>query len=105
MLILLFLFAGCFSEGVKMSDLKVIKFEAAWCGPCKLVKPVFSKVSADEPEVLFETVDVDKDSETAIQMNIMSVPTLVFVKNGKVVDKVVGVFAESELRELVSKWK
>ena len=88
-----------------MAELKVIKFEASWCAPCKVMKPVFDKVMAETNAVEFETVDIDKEADKAIDMNVMSVPTVILVKSGKVVDRFVGTCTAKDLLELINKWK
>lgn len=77
------------SEEHKMT-LKVVKFEASWCGPCKALTPVWNEVVESTDDVDFEVVDIDEDPETASNMAVRAVPTLVFVKDGAVVDTLVG---------------
>ena len=72
-------------------SLKVIKFSAIWCAPCQMLAPVFESVELDfAGDVEFEHVDIDDESERASQFGIRSVPTMVFVKDGRVVDSLVG---------------
>jgi len=78
--------------------LKVIKFEAEWCGPCKAMAPVWNKVAGDTEGVAFETVDIDDNPELAAQMQIRVVPTIVFVKDGDEIDRAVGMHSEKDLR-------
>ena len=83
--------------------LKVIKFSAEWCGPCKMFAPIYDKVKTDfeSTEIEFQKVDVDKDGEMAIQFNIMSVPTVVFIKDGKEAHRFSGAYDEAELVDII----
>lgn len=81
---------------------KVIRYTAAWCGPCKVYAPTFDKVASNNPGIIFETVDVDNNPLQAQNHNIRSVPTTVVVQNGNVVRSVSGVLQERELQALVA---
>jgi thioredoxin 1 len=78
---------------------KVIKFSAAWCGPCKTMKPIYEKfaeaVSGNGIDVI--DLDVDTNSEEAMEYGVRSIPLTVFVKDGKVVDKISGVASTDAL--------
>ena len=81
---------------------KVIRFPAAWCGPCKQYKPIFESVASSTPGVVFETVDVDADPQTAQAYNVRSVPTTVVEVGGRTAGFKTGMIGESELRNLVA---
>ncbi len=85
--------------------LKVLKFSAAWCGPCKVLAPIFNEVKADTPDVVFVDVDVDQNSALAIEYNIRSVPTLVFEKDGQIVHRTNGTSNSSALKSLINSYK
>jgi thiol-disulfide isomerase/thioredoxin len=83
---------------------KVIRFHAEWCGPCKAYAPTWNRVVTEntEPEVEFLEIDVDKDvSGLAVEHKIMSIPTTVVIKEGKIVAKKTGALSESELKVLI----
>ncbi len=71
--------------------LEVKRFSAAWCGPCRALAPVMEGIKAEYSDVVFETIDVDTDHEQASKYAIRSVPTVVFVKDGVEVERLVGV--------------
>jgi thioredoxin 1 len=71
--------------------LEVKRFSAVWCGPCKALAPVMEGIKGEYSDVVFETIDVDTDHEQASKFGIRSVPTVVFVKDGVEVDRLVGV--------------
>lgn len=69
----------------------VVDFSATWCGPCRLLAPVLEELSEElGDKVKFYNVDVDEDSALAAGFGISSVPTVLFLKNGKVADQSVG---------------
>lgn len=76
--------------------LTVIDFYADWCGPCRMLSPIVEEMAARYPDVKFGKVNVDKESELAVRFGIMSIPTLVFIKGGQVLETSVGYISEDE---------
>ena len=70
--------------------LEVKKFSASWCGPCKTLAPTFNEVKNSFTGVLFNEYDIDDSSDVASQFGIRSVPTVILVKDGKEVKRIVG---------------
>lgn len=69
----------------------VIDFWAPWCGPCKMVGPIIDELSAEyEGRVLIGKCDVDENNEVAVEYGIRNIPTVLFIKDGQLVDKQVG---------------
>ncbi|SEM36356.1 thioredoxin [Mesobacillus persicus] len=82
----------------------LVDFWATWCGPCKMIAPVLEELDSDMGDkVKIVKVDVDENQETAAKFGIMSIPTLLVLKEGEVVDKVVGYQPKEALEELLTK--
>ena len=76
----------------------VIDFWATWCGPCRMLAPVVEEVAAEfEGKAVVAKCNVDEAREVAMQYRIMSIPTLVYFKNGEVADKTVGVVSKESI--------
>lgn len=88
-----------FEEVVLKSEIPVlVDFWAEWCGPCRMVAPVVEELSHDyEGKLLVTKVDVDSNPNTAMQFGIRNIPTILFIKNGEIVDKHVGAAPKSSL--------
>ncbi|MBL9159852.1 MAG: thioredoxin family protein [Verrucomicrobiales bacterium] len=84
-------------------SLKIIKFEADWCGACKQMKPVFASVAKSSQGVAFETVNVDRQAALAERYGVELLPTVVAVKNGKEVGRFTGFRNEAKLKSFVKK--
>ncbi|ODV79584.1 thioredoxin [Suhomyces tanzawaensis NRRL Y-17324] len=79
-----------FDEALKFEGLVVVDFFATWCGPCKMIAPFLDKFAAQFTQAKFIKVDVDEVSEVAAEYEISSMPTVLFIKEGKIVQKVIG---------------
>ena len=78
----------------------MIDFSAVWCGPCQILAPVMEKLAEQyDGKAVVAKVDVDEQRELAIQYRVMSVPTVIFLKDGKEVDRKIGVREPAEYTE------
>jgi len=79
-----------FDQFVKENGNVVIDCWAAWCGPCRMLSPVIEQLAEERTDVTFAKLDVDKNRAVPMRYGIMSIPTLLYFKNGKLVDKTLG---------------
>lgn len=92
-----------FDKAINVSDkIVVIDFFATWCGPCKMLAPVVEQAAEELTDVTFYKVDIDEEMELAQRYQIMSVPTLLFLKNGQVVNKSVGAVPIEQLKDIIN---
>ncbi|UQS85203.1 thioredoxin [Apilactobacillus apisilvae] len=88
------------STGVTLTD-----FWATWCGPCRMQSPVVDQLSEDMgDQVTFNKMDVDQNPETPQKFGIMSIPTLLVKKDGKVVDSIVGYHSKEQLAKILKEY-
>jgi len=87
-----------FREEVLNSEKPVlIDFWAPWCGPCRMVVPIVDEIAAEHPEYKVVKVNVDEEAELASQFKVVSIPTLVVMKNGQVVSQSVGARPKNQI--------
>jgi len=79
----------------------LLDFWASWCGPCRMVAPVIDKLAEERPDVKFGKINVDEQPQLAGQFGVMSIPTLVVMKDGKIVNKAVGARPKEQILALL----
>ncbi|MGP3702618.1 MAG: thioredoxin [Candidatus Bathyarchaeota archaeon] len=89
---------------VDTHKLVVVDFWATWCPPCRIIAPIIDKLAKQYAgKVVFAKVDVDQNPKTASMYNITAIPTLVFLKNGVEVERIIGALPESEVKQVIEK--
>lgn len=80
----------------------LLDFWAGWCGPCRMVAPVVDEIAKEMPGIKVGKINVDEQQELAAAFNIMSIPTLVVIKNGKVVNQVMGARPKNQIISMLA---
>ena len=92
-----------FAELLESEKLVIVDFWATWCGPCRMLSPILDEVEEEMSEqIQVVKVNVDDADEIAAQYRIMSIPTLLFFKNGELVDKTVGAMPKNVLIDKIN---
>ncbi len=94
-----------FDEVVSKYPIVVVDCWAPWCGPCRMIAPVIEKLAKDlKGKVVFAKLNVDENPKIAMRYRIMSIPTLLLFKNGKLVDRIVGALPEDMLKDWIGRY-
>ena len=92
-----------FNEVVANNEVVLVDFSATWCGPCKSLSPVIDKIAEKyEGKAAVCKMDIEECPDTKEQFGIRSVPTLIFIKNGKQANKIVGATNESKITDVLN---
>lgn len=89
------------------SGLVLVEFFAPWCGPCQLMAPIIEEIIKENKDnnLKIGKLNIDENQEIAAQYNVMSIPTFIVFKNGKVVDQKVGYSSKEDIEQLIIKNK
>ena len=91
-----------FDQEVMKSDKPVLlDFWASWCGPCQMLAPTIEEIADERTDIKVGKVNVDEQAELASQFRVMSIPTLVVIKDGKIVNQAMGVRPKSQILEML----
>lgn len=92
------------ADVLKSDKLTVVDFWAEWCGPCKALTPIIEQLSTEYTgKVNVGKIDVDSNPDVSMKYGIRSIPTILFIKGGQVVDKVVGAVPKAQLQSTIEK--
>lgn len=79
----------------------LLDFFATWCGPCKMVGPILEQIAEEHPEIKVCKIDVDQEQELAASFQVMSIPSLFVIKEGKVTNQAVGARSKKQLLAMI----
>ncbi len=88
-------------EVMETEKVVLLDFWATWCGPCQMIAPILNEVAEECPDITVGKIDVDEEQELAMSFGITSIPTLIVIKNGKAVDKAIGMRAKNQILEMI----
>ncbi len=89
------------NEVLKNEKPVLLDFWASWCGPCRMIAPTVEEIAKENPDILVGKVNVDDEEALAVQFGIVSIPTIVAIKNGEITGQLVGVRPKEEILKLV----
>lgn len=89
------------SEVTNSEKTVLIDFFANWCNPCKMLSPIVEEIAEEQPNAKVCKVNIDEQPELAESFDVMSIPTLIVIKNGKIVNKAVGVQPKAQLKAML----
>lgn len=82
----------------------ILDFYADWCKPCKQLAPILEEIVNENSEIILRKIDVEQEQDLADEFGIRNIPTLLFMKNNKVLDKIVGNTTKIKLLETINKY-
>jgi len=92
-------------EVLSQENLTIVKFGAEWCGPCKKIDPIIDEIAAQNEDVKVTYVDIDSDGPLAAQYGILSVPSTLFFKQGKVMSSITGLVPKAKIQSTIDQYK
>ncbi len=90
-----------FEEVMASEKTVLLDFYADWCGPCRMVSPLVDQIADEHPEYLIGKINVDEEGELAQKFDVMSIPTLVVIKNGEIVSQNTGARPKEQILDLL----
>jgi len=92
-----------FNQEIKNNDLVLADFWAEWCGPCKSMHPIFTRLAKKYKQIRFARVNVDNAQNIAMKYGVQSIPTFIMFKNGEIVNRMVGAVGEPGIHMICKK--
>ena len=93
-----------FNQEIANNDLLLVDFWAEWCGPCKSMHPIFTRMAKKYKQVRFARVNVDNAQDIAMKYGVQSIPTFIMFKNGEIANQMVGAVGEPGIHMICKKF-
>tara|TARA_B100000029_G_scaffold157012_1_gene152258 strand:- start:1796 stop:2197 length:402 start_codon:yes stop_codon:yes gene_type:complete len=93
-----------FDQEISKDKLTLVDFWAEWCGPCKSMHPIFSRLAKKYNHIIFARVNVDNNQNIAMRFGVQSIPTFIMFRNGKPIDKMIGAVGEPGIHMICKKY-
>ncbi len=90
-----------FDEIINGGKPVLLDFSASWCGPCRMVAPILDEISEERDDIVVGKVDVDDEPMLSEQFGVVSIPLIVYIKDGKVVDQCLGARPKAQIEEMI----
>jgi thioredoxin 1 len=94
-----------FDQIISSANIAVVDFWAEWCGPCRKLGPIIEEVAAAHKDIAIGKVNVDHNPEKSVENGVMSIPTLIFFKDGKPVERRKGLISKQDIEKIIEKLK
>jgi thioredoxin 1 len=92
-----------FNEALEAKHISVVEFGAPWCAACKATEPIVAEIAKDFPDIKFSKINVAENPQLASKMGVMSLPNILIISNGKVVDQIIGGANRAKIEEKIRK--
>ena len=92
-------------EVLENEKVVLLDFFGTWCGPCRMLSPILDQIATERDDIDVIKIDIDKEPELAMKYNVMSVPNMLIIKDGKVVNRAIGAIPKQKILELISYYK
>ena len=89
-------------EVIESEKTVLLDFWAGWCGPCRMVSPIIDEIAGEDQTIKVGKINVDEQQELAAKFGVMSIPTLVVIKNGKITNKAMGARPKEQIKSLLA---
>lgn len=91
-----------YDEVIRDNQCVVVKYWASWCPPCRAFTPIFEKASEERPDIVFASVDVDREPNVSARNDVASIPTVIMYRNGEQVNRLTGAVSQKDFTGIIN---